>query len=61
MTSLPRRKIYVQSSFEEMAPLATGVAVATLPDCFGNEFEKFIVGLRVSHQMLLRFLRRLAS
>jgi hypothetical protein len=22
-----------------------GVAVATLPDCFSNEFDKFIVGL----------------
>jgi hypothetical protein len=27
-------------------PPATGVAVATLPDCFENEFEKFILGLR---------------
>jgi hypothetical protein len=27
-------------------PLATGVVVATLPNCFRNEFEKFIVGLR---------------
>jgi hypothetical protein len=26
--------------------LAIGVAVATLLDCFGNEFDKFIVGLR---------------
>jgi hypothetical protein len=27
-------------------PLATGVAAATLHDCFGNEFKKLIVGLR---------------
>jgi hypothetical protein len=27
-------------------PLATSVAAATLHDCFGNEFKKFIVGLR---------------